>query len=341
MKKPKLTLKDVALKLGVSTATISNAYNRPDQLSALKRTEILAACKSIGYEGPNKAAQILRKGRSNIVALVLADSIEYSVNDPVANTFITGVANILKEQKKHMLLYAGDSESVRDVVDFVDGFICYGAPRNPNLADVLNRQNKPVVTVDFNLPDRPSVNIDNEQASYEIARLALKPNDRVAILGLRLIDSPSVCRIYDTPLLDVEHCIAHRRLNGYLRALKEAGITIGNDLIWNIPESEGKFAIQAAKEVLNSHPRPNIILCMSDIIALELLQCAMSMGLDVPNQLRITGFDGIAEAARTRPYLTTVCQSSAEKGKVAAITLLNDTSESSILPYELKQGETV
>ncbi|MEC7699926.1 MAG: LacI family DNA-binding transcriptional regulator, partial [Pseudomonadota bacterium] len=59
MNKTKLTLKDVAEQLGVSTATISNAFNRPDQLSKAKREEILAQCKKIGYSGPNKAAQIL------------------------------------------------------------------------------------------------------------------------------------------------------------------------------------------------------------------------------------------------------------------------------------------
>ena len=60
MTKTKLTLKDVALQLGVSTATISNAFNRPDQLSKARREHILAECDRIGYTGPNKAAQILR-----------------------------------------------------------------------------------------------------------------------------------------------------------------------------------------------------------------------------------------------------------------------------------------
>ena len=195
MNKNKLTLKDVALQLGVSTATISNAFNRPDQLSAARREAILAECEKIGYTGPNKAAQILRKGRSNIVALILADSIAYTVSDPVASTFIKGVSRILQQQGKHLLLYAGDSESILDVVDFVDGFICYGAPRNPKLAEEVVRQTKPAITVDFNIDGLPSINIDNEKAAYEVASQAIANDDHVAILGLRLIDSPSTCRI--------------------------------------------------------------------------------------------------------------------------------------------------
>tara|TARA_Y100001934_G_scaffold220146_1_gene262043 strand:+ start:1298 stop:2320 length:1023 start_codon:yes stop_codon:yes gene_type:complete len=337
----KLTLKDVAKELGVSTATISNAFNRPDQLSAAKRTEILEACKKIGYTGPNRAAQILRKGQSNIVALVLADSLDYMVTDPVASTFIQGVSRVLRENQKHLLLYAGDSESIADVVDFVDGFICYGAPRNAALSEQLNQQSKPVVTVDFNLEGRPAINIDNEKASYEIAKAVLKPGDHVAILGLRLIDSPSTCRIYDNPLLNVESSITHRRLDGYSKALKEAGITVDSDWIWSLPENNVVYAVQAAKEVLYSQPRPNVILCMSDIIALELLQCALSMGIDVPGELKITGFDGIEEASRTRPYLSTVCQSSVEKGMQAANLLLSGENQSMSLSYELKLGETI
>ncbi len=341
MKKVKLTLKDVAQKLGVSTATISNAFNRPDQLSASRREQILEACQRIGYHGPNKAAQILRKGRSGIVALVLADSISYTVSDPVANTFIKGVSASLQANQKHLLLYAGDSASIQDVVDFVDGFICYGLPRNRHLVDELARVAKPVVTVDFNLDARPSINIDNEEACYVLAKAAVKPGEHVAILGLRLIDSPNTCRIYESPLLDTDSSISHRRLDGYLRALNEHGVTVDNDWIWHIPESDGKFARQAAKEVLNSTPRPRTILCMSDIIALELLQCALGMGIRVPEDLKITGFDGIDEAARTRPLISTICQSSELKGKMACEALLNGAKDPQLLPYELRRGETI
>ncbi len=340
MNKNKLTLKDVAHMLDVSTATISNAFNRPDQLSAAKREEILLACQRIGYHGPNKAAQILRKGHSGIVALVLADNIEYMVSDPVASTFIKGVSKVLHANQKHLLLYSGNVDSIRDVVDFVDGFICYGAPENPRLAHELTKTIKPVVTVDFNLDHRPAINIDNEQAAYQIAKGAIRENDRVAILGLKLIASANTCRIYDSPLLAAESSISHRRLDGYVRAMRECNVSVDNAWIWHIPESEGSFARQAAREVLNSHPRPDTILCMSDIIALELLQYAISQNIDVPGQLRITGFDGIDEAARTRPYLTTVCQSSLTKGELAAQLLLDGATESTLLPFDIVAGET-
>ena len=98
MTKPKSwTLKSIAQELGVSNATVSNAFNRPDQLSKARREEILAACKKLGYFGPNKAAQSLRRGTFNIVALVLPDSVEYMVSDPVASSFMRGVSAVLEK----------------------------------------------------------------------------------------------------------------------------------------------------------------------------------------------------------------------------------------------------
>ncbi|MFW8591401.1 LacI family DNA-binding transcriptional regulator [Glaciecola sp. 2405UD65-10] len=338
--KRNLTLKDVALKLGTSTATISNAFNRPDQLSAKKRKFILEACEELGFSGPNKAAQILRKGKSNIIALVLADSIDYMVTDPVANSFIEGVSKVLKEEGKHLLLYSGDSSTLTDVEDFVDGFICYGAPRNNELLANIQAQRKPVVTVDFNLVNRPSVNIDNETSAYEVASLAVKPTDTVAIIGLRLIEANTTCRIYDSPLLDLEKCITRRRLNGFTKAIEETGNSVQNDMIWHIPENNHKYAKQAALEVLSAHPRPNVVLCMSDLVAIEVLYCATAANIKVPEELRITGFDGINEALRVSPSISTVCQASVQKGVSAATMLLSGVKESVVLPCEIKTGET-
>lgn len=340
-RKRNLTLKDVAFALNTSTATISNAFNRPDQLSVNKRTKILAACKELGYAGPNKAAQILRKGKSNIIALVLADNIEYMVTDPVASSFIQGVTRVLKKNGKHLLLYAGDSQNIRDVIDFVDGFICYGSPRNASLISQVSIQSKPVVTVDFNLKGSPSVNIDNDTAAYEIAKSAIKKTDRVAIIGLRLIDANHTCRIYDAPLLDIEHCVTHRRLEGYFKAIEELGVDLISGAIWHTPENKHMYAKQAALEVLNSHPKPTVVLCMSDLIAIEVLQCAKDLNIKVPEELRITGFDGIGEVKRVSPHISTVSQSSVEKGVVAATMLINGDTNSVVLPYELQAGGTI
>lgn len=337
------TLKSIAKELGVSNATVSNAFNRPDQLSEKRRLEILAACERLGYYGPNKAAQSLRKGKFNIVALVLPDSVEYMVSDPVASSFMRGVASVLEKSQINLLLFSGNSSSVNNVTDFVDGFICYGLPRNRKLVEQLKRIDKKIITVDFDIDRAGSINVNNQQACYEIARQAIRGSDeRVAILGLRLIDGQHTCRVYEVDMDDQElqMSIAHQRLRGYQQALEECGVELARDRLWNIPESSDRFAVLAAREVLTSTPRPSLVLCMSDLIALAMMREAIAAGLRVPQDIRIVGFDGTDEAGRFIPALTTVHQNSQEKGRRAAQMFIDNDDHRELIEYRLLAGQS-
>jgi len=340
-KRPALTLKKVAEIIGVSNATVSNAFNRPDQLSKKKREEILKACIELGYHGPNQAARSLRKGTSDIVALILPDSLNYMVSDPVASQFMQGVTDILEKNNINILLFSGRSPSINKIVDFVDGFICYGAPRNSELVAQLEKTTKKVVTIDFNIANRASINIDNEQAAAEITNHITQSDDNIfAVLGLRLIPSEQVCRVYDNELLDSQSSISHRRLDGYTKALTEQGIELTNELIWNVPESNIKLAAIAAREALTTEPRPNVLLCMSDMIALSTLREAQALGLRVPEDVKIVGFDGIDESQRSTPTLTTVHQNSVLKGQRAAQLFLDGSIVDEVLAYTVQQGNS-
>lgn len=335
------TLKSIAKELGVSNATVSNAFNRPDQLSKKRREDILASCQKLGYSGPNKAAQSLRKGQFNIVALVLPDSVEYMITDPVASNFVKGVSSVLEKNHVNLLLFSGASDNINAVSDFVDGFICYGSPRNVKLIDQLRTTNKKVVTADFDIDRKASVGIDNEHAAYEIAKLAINSkDDDIAILGLRLLDSNLTCRVYDLANFDAHCSIAHQRLNGYKKAIEELGVNLRADRLWNIPESSHHFALIAVKEALTSIPRPNVLLCMSDLIALAALKEINSMGLKIPEDIRVVGFDGIDEATRSTPPLTTIHQNSEEKGSKAAELFINRAIDSVLIPYCIEYGKS-
>lgn len=341
MSSSKLTIKEVAKRLNVSTATISNAFNRPDQLSEKKRLEILAECEKIHYAGPNQAARSLRKGTSNIVALILSDSLEYMMSDPVANQFIEGVAKVFKQTQKHLLLFSGSNDSVNEIIDFVDGFIFYGAPRNLALLKQLPHVRKHSVTVDFDVVGFPSVSVDNEEAAFQVASIALSESTKsVAIIGLRLIDNDETCQIINHQLIESEYSISHRRLDGYIRALENKSIQISDESIWHIPENTHEYASIVAKHVLSNTPRPEVILCMSDIIALSLMQEILRLGLRIPQDIRIVGFDGIEEGSRYHPSLTTVEQFSVLKGQTAAQMLLNKSDRSELVNFSIIKGES-
>ncbi|MCL1124033.1 LacI family DNA-binding transcriptional regulator [Shewanella surugensis] len=335
----KWTLKSIAEKLGVSNATVSNAFNRPDQLSEKRRKDILAACAELGYSGPNKAAQSLRKGKFDTVALVLSDSVEYMVSDPVASHFMKGVASVLAREKINLLLFSGSAEHVNSVVDFVDGFICYGRPRNPLLVEQLKQVRKKVVTVDFDIQRNASVGIDNQSAAHEIAQLAIQSSDDdVAIMGLRLLDHNAICYVEDLDSVVTEASVAHQRLKGYLSALSFKDVTLKKQRVWNIPESRSECASIAAKQALNATPRANVFLCMSDIIALTLMNEATKMGLKIPSDIRVVGFDGIDEGVRCNPPLATVHQFSEQKGIKAAQMFVDGANHEETLPYGIREG---
>lgn len=331
----RLTVKAMAELLNVSTATISNAFNRPDQLSEAKRRWILEECRRLGYLGPNAAARSLRTGRTGIVGVMLADNLAYSLTDPVANEFLHGVAEEFDRRQLNLLLLSSHGDDPcrnRLQESMVDGFIIYGWLQESATYDRLLRHNKPLVAVDFDLEGCTWVNIDNYDGARRSAEHALAtPPSNVAILGLRLVDSDRVCRVRDRELFNEVRAISVRRLHGYLDALSTAGHTVSPERIWSTPTNNHQDAYQAAREALTSSPRPDLLLCMSDRIALAAIQAALQMGLRVPEDLRVVGFDGIPEGANIHPSLTTVYQQSAEKGRTAARIFLGEQEDRNVL----------
>ena len=90
-RKPRLTLKDVAAALNVSRTTVSNAFNRPEQLSESLRTDILAKARELGYFGPDPAARALRSREVRQVAVVFHHDLRFAFDDPLSIAFLRGV----------------------------------------------------------------------------------------------------------------------------------------------------------------------------------------------------------------------------------------------------------
>lgn len=334
----KPTLKQMAQHLGVSTATVSNAFNRPNQLSQELRERILKECISRGYAGPNAAARSLRTGRTGIVGVMLSNYLSYSFSDPVANQFLQGVAEVF-EESEYSLLVMPSRDNVKQFhgyESFVDGFIVYGPPQ-PGILSQLVQQHKSLITVDFTVEDHVSVNIDNHLAAQVCAEHALRDESGpVSILGLRLILANRVCAIQRDELFDEDSVITIQRLKGFLEAVESAGLNVPPERIFHVPDNTHAFGYEAAERALSRSPRPKLLLCMSDRIALAAVQAARRMGLRVPEDVKVTGFDDIPEAATHHPSLTTIHQQSIDKGRIAAEIFQGKRLEKSlILPTEL------
>lgn len=342
-----ITLKDLARELGVSTASVSNAFNRPDQLSPRLRERILSEAQRLGYQGPDARARTLRTGRSRIIAVVLAETLTYSLNDAVSSELLTGIAEVLDDHGHTLLLLSGrqpGSRQTSGTASMADGFIVYGLMPSAMLLNELPSQ-RPLVAVDFNIDGQPMVHIDNEPASHAIACHALAtPPRRIGVLTLRLTAAPCNGRVTDEqPWLTAERTITRARLDGFHRAFAEHGIDPASVPVWNIEENTHDVCAPVIASILDlpGDERPDLLLCMSDRIALTALTLAEQRGLRVPEDLRLTGFDGIAEGQYRAPRLTTIRQDSVEKGRVAARMILGlEAPRAQLLRTELIVGDS-
>lgn len=336
------SLKQVSNILGVSTATVSNAFNRPDQLSSKLREHILSECQRLGYSGPSLAARSLRSGKSDVIGVMLSDSLGYSFADPMANQLMEGISNVLADNAKQLLLLSAMSTSEAQVraESLPDGFIFYGTPRGDSFERII-KLGKPCVTVDFTYGCLPSLNIDNYGASSDLAKEAIKStNDVVGVIGMHFLSVQAIKRLKKQDLTLHTHEVSWRRLVGYTAGAGDKGVQIQPDNIIHIHRNKIEEAEIAARMLLMQEKRPTVIFCMSDVIAIAVTRVAKSLKIDIPDMLRVTGFDNIEESQRCSPPLTTVEQSGIEKGSIAAKMLLEQAQGQIMFPVHIVIRET-
>ena len=337
------TLKSVAAYLNISTATVSNAFNRPDQLSSQLREEVLAAASALGYRGPDSLGRSLRTGQSCIIGIMMADNLSYSLTDSVASELLSGMSEVLDLHGYRMLLLTQSaSQEIRNEFNGIsDGYLVYGSLPVTTSAALARGDFSPAVTIDMCQADIPSVQIDDRAASYMIGEFALANGaQRPAILALCMsLEMPSGRYDRDQVVLE-PNTMARQRLAGFDEALSGAGHDPRQVPVWNV--SGNTFTAAASVvDALLSEDAPDLVLCMSDQLALTVLAIAERRGIDVPGALAVTGFDGIPEGQQRRPTLTTIYQNSRAKGRLAALMVIGQSDQKQvILPTWLIVGDT-
>lgn len=324
------TLKEVAAELGVSPATVSNAYNRPDQLSAALRERVFETARRLGYPGPDALARGLRRGRAGAVGVLYEDRLSYAFADPAAVLFLRGVSVATEEARLGLLLLSGapgearGPEAVSGAV--VDGFVVNSLSEgDPLVASALQRR-LPVVVVDQpRIEGLPFVGIDDEGAARSVAEHLVGLGHRrfgVVTFGLGP-RRPEADGIADIERQEAAtYPVTRDRLRGYAAALEAAGVPWEDVPVYENYENVPEGGRKGAEVLLSLEPRPTAILAISDQLAFGAYAAAKGMGLSVPEDLSVAGFDDVPEAARSVPPLTTVRQPHVEKGLAAGRMLL-------------------
>ena len=316
----RMTLQTVADKVGVSRMTVSNAFSRPDQLSAELRERILAAADEIGYVGPDPAARALARGTTGAVGIVLTTVIGTAFTDEVATQFLGAIVEGLAPTGLSLTLLTTEETAgripARDVP--MDGTLVYHCdPRSPAVA-WLQRRKLPIVFVDQDpTPDVPSVNVDDRGG----ARLAAEHlidlgHGRIGIVNAGVV-GPHGLQTAETA--DPQSYVTTQRMLGWNDALAAAGITA---VVVKQPHSTEEQGYEALSLLLAADPELTAVLCFSDTLAHGVMLAAQDRGLALPRDLSVVGFDDNPLAARLRPALTTVRQDVAEKGRLAAAELI-------------------
>lgn len=319
----RVTISDVASALGVSVTTVSNAYNRPDQLSAELRARVLETATELGYPGPDPVARGLRRQRAGAVGVLFAERLSYAFSDPAAVQVLDGIASALEPSGLGLLLVPGRADDPTTVQRaMVDGFIVYSMLESDPLLAAALRRRLPTVLLD--LPPwegAPSITVDDvDGARQAAAHLLGLGHRRFAIIADRLGEGRPGGAAHQRA--DASFFVTRRRFQGYREALEAEGIAWPEVTIVERPENSEDEGAVAMRALLAAPERPTAVLCVTDRLALGALGAAQQAGLAVPRDISIVGFDDIPRAARSAPPLTTVRQSHREKGRLAGEALL-------------------
>ena len=302
------TMKDVAQKANVSTATVSRALMNPDKVSQSTRNRVEQAALEVGYL-PQSLGRNMKRNESRTI-LIVPD-----ICDPFFSEIIRGIEVTAAEQEYLVLIgdCAHQNRQEKTFIDLIitkqiDGMLLLGS-RLPFDAGVEEQRNlPPMVMANEFAPELelPTVHIDNLTAAFNAVNYLHE-------LGHRRIG----CNAGPE-----EMPLCHYRLQGYVQALRRSGITVDPHYI-----ARGNFTYEAGanalEQLLTLPEPPTAIFCHSDIMALGALSLAKRRGLKVPEDLSIIGFDNISLSEFCDPPLTTVSQPRFDIGREAMLLLLD------------------
>ncbi|OGK84666.1 MAG: LacI family transcriptional regulator [Candidatus Rokubacteria bacterium GWC2_70_16] len=303
------TVDDVASRAGVSTATVSRCLNTPAAVRPALRHRVDSAIAALGYV-PHGAARALASQQSYTIGAVIP-----TLNNAIFASGIQALQRRLDEAKYTLLLASSDYDPARELREVqilvargVDGIMLVGRAHKPELYACLRDKDVPYVNTwtYSSETEHPCVGFDNLEAGRRLASYLLDMGHRDIAMIAGITDGNDR---------------ATERLAGVREALAARGLSLPPQRLlerpYDIAEGRGAFRLLMAKE-----PRPTAVICGNDVLAFGALFECRSLGVEVPNQLSITGFDDLELASQVEPPLTTMHVPSEEMGRRAAEHLL-------------------
>jgi LacI family transcriptional regulator len=304
------TIRDVARAAGVSKSTVSNVIRDAGKTTPATRERVLEAIAAVGYR-PNAIARSLVRRRTTTVGILVGD---------LANPFYSELAKLV-EQRLTAAGYAtmlcntdGHAASERARIESLlehraAGIVMLQTSGEWPVADELRAQGVPLVVVSCWDETTDCVAVDDAGGMrLAVEHLLALGHRRIAYLSSGFVESQT----------------DRARFDGYRRALRAAGLQPAPELLWEEPAS--------IESLLRATAPPTAFAVSNDLVAIELVETLAQLGVRVPDDVSVVGFDNIAVAGLRRISLTTVAQPREALAELGASILLERIEDGSLLP---------
>lgn len=330
------TIKDIALKAKVSPMTVSNVINgRRAKASDETVERIMAAVRELDYR-PNMSARSLVSNASRMVGVIIPfteNQNQLLLDNPFYAEMISGIESALRAAGYYMMLSGvGDENARLDTLSHwnVDGLIVLGVYR-AGLYEQLRDLNLPTLLIDSYIDDPHfyRLGVDDEKAAFEATSYLIGKGHTGIALATGVIRTNGVIE---------------RRVAGYKRALREAGIRFERSRILS-GSVTFDWGIEAAS-LLAALPDTTAVFCTADLLAAGLLAGLHKLGKAIPEDYSVMGFDNLSISRMVYPALTTVDQSILGKGAlagklIAAILGKEEPARETFVPIEIIERDSV
>lgn len=319
-------IKHVAELAQVSVATVSRVINQSGYVSPELRERVLAAMRELNYQ-PNAPARSLRRQETRTVGVLVPQ-----LDHPFFSALSFAIEKALSANDYYTFICSAEENQAQEnryihmmVRQRVDGVILVPTAYSKESFELTVEHNIPTVIVDRDLPELAvnRVLADNFQGGYLGAQHLLELGHR----RIGIVASPP----HSEPI--------GKRIRGALQALSDFGLNHNSDLLVTGDLQQFEMGYAGARQLLQRNPRPTAIFALTDVMAIGVIHAAFELGLTLPDELSVVGFDDIPLASYVTPALTTIAQPIYIMGETAAHMLLRHMRNSD-QPTETVRLET-
>lgn len=317
----KITLKDIANILDISTAAVSKALNDDSRISSKTKEAVRKVAKELNYQ-PNHLASALRKGRSNLVGVIVPRT-----NSNFFSSVIQNMEEVLNKNGYNIIITQSNESFKKecDTIDTllftqVDGIIASMANETTDLTyyEKIKSRGIPLILFDRGENDLnvDYIGIDDYSSSHKIVEHLIDQGcKRIAHIG------------------GYKHTrIFNNRIRGYVDAIKKYGLPLDNELLLesSLTTDDGRAKME---QLLALDKRPDAVYIAGDYAALGALQVLQEHNVTIPKDIALVGFGNEPFTAMVSPTLSSVEQHSAEIGRLAAQTFLSHVKSNNVKQF--------